>query len=78
MVLRGAGVPGELGRRAGHLSRPQRRGVGRVKTDPLAGQQVVIDRLGEQCVPEGIAVLVGRDQDVRLDGLTQGKVEVGR
>ena len=41
------------------------------------GQQVVVDRLAEQGVPEDVALSVG-EQDVHLDGLAQALVEAVR
>ena len=46
-----------------------------MQPDPLAGQQVVVDRLGEQGVPERVAVAAHREQHVALDGGAQGGVE---
>ena len=55
---------GELGRRAWHAG--QQRGEPRVQPGPLPGQQVVVDRLAQQRVPEGVAVrAVGDEQLVR-------------
>ena len=67
-------MAGELGRRT--CGRPAAEGLGvrRVQPDPLAGQQVVVDRLAQQRVPEGVAALVG-DQDVGLDRAAQAGVE---
>ena len=45
-----------------------------MEPDPLAGQQVVVDRLAEQRVAEGVAVAVG-DEDVHLHRLAQSLVE---
>ena len=68
-------MTGELGGRAlGRLG--QHRGVGGVQADPLAGQQVVVDRLGEQGVPEACSrVPLARFEQVRVDGLAQCGVE---
>ena len=76
------GMAGELGRRTRRRTAAQGLGVRRVQPYPLAGQQVVVDRLAEQGVPKGVAPLVG-DQDVGLDGapeagVERGAVEVGR
>jgi hypothetical protein len=59
-------VPGQL--RGGALDVPAREGGGvrGVAAYPLAGQQVGVDGLGEQRVPEGVAVLVHRDEHVVL------------
>ncbi len=65
-VACGQCVPGQLGGGAPAAAVAQRLGVRRVEAHPLARQQVVVDRLGEQRVPEGVAVL-GGDHDVRLD-----------
>ena len=55
---------GELGRRARHAG--QQRGEPRVQPGPLPWQQVVVDRLAQQRVPEGVAVrAVGDEQLVR-------------
>ena len=69
------GVPGQLGGGAADPALLQRLGVGRVQPHPLAGQQVVVDRLGEQGVPEGVAVAADRHQHVALDGRAQRRVE---
>ena len=70
------GVAGELGRRAGGPAVAQRRDVRRVEPDPLAGQEVVVDRLAEQGVAEAVVALV-RDEDVALDGAAHAVLEAG-
>ena len=61
--------------RGARLERPRE---GRVQPGPLAGQQVVVDRLLEQRVPEGIALDAGRrvrDEDLATDALAERVVE---
>ena len=60
------GVGGQLG------------GVPLVGAHPLAREQVVVDGLGQQRVPEGVAAGLGRHEDVVLDGVADGDVEVAR
>ena len=74
-VVGEAGVPGQLGGRPGCAAVGQRSGVLGVQPDPLAGQQVVVDGLAEQGVPERVAALAS-DQDVHLDGLAQRLLEL--
>ena len=72
------GVAGQLGGGAGDVGAlASAVGVPVVQPHPLAGQQVVVDRLAEQRVPEGVAVAVG-DQHVHLDRLPQPLVERAR
>ena len=71
------GVPGQLGGGAAAHALAERLGVLRVQPHPLAGQQVVVDRLPEQGVPEGVGAVAG-DQQVHLDGLPQPLLELGR
>jgi hypothetical protein len=73
-VHRKAGVAGQLGGRAAGAALAERRGVRLVQPDPLAGQEVVVDRLAQEGVPEQVALLV-REQDVHLDGLAQSLVQ---
>ena len=68
-------MPGELGRRALDALLEQRRGVRRVQPHALAWQEVVVDRLGEQGVPEGEGVLADPSKDVLLDSVAQRPVE---
>ena len=75
-VVGGPGVPGQLGGRAVDAAAADRLGVGGVQADPLARQQVVVDRLGEQGVPEGVALGADPDEDVRLHGGPQRPLEV--
>ncbi len=52
--------------------------VRRVQPDPLSGEQVVVDGLAQQRVPEGVRVLghVAGHQYVMLDGLAQRRLEI--
>ena len=68
-------MPGELRGGAVHAVRAERLGVRRVQPHSFAGQQVVVDRLGQERVPEGVAVGADPDQDVLLDGGAQGSLE---
>ena len=51
---------------------PQRLGEPQVQGRPLAGQQVVVDDLAQQCVAESVPAVVAGEQDVALDRLAQG------
>ncbi len=68
-------VLGQLRRRTADPALLQRLGVGRVQPHPLTGQQVVVDRLGEQRVPERVALAAHGEQDVALDRGAQGDVQ---
>ena len=68
VVLAEPRVTGQLGGGAGGAAGAQHLGVRRVQADPLAGQQVVVDRLSEQGVPEGVGVGARGHQHVGLDG----------
>ena len=75
-------MTGQLSRRAVGAMRGEGFGVLRMQSHPLAWQQVLVDRLGEQRVAERIAVGVERNQDVRFDrpaksGFQCGCGEVG-
>ncbi len=72
-----AGVERELGRGAGRLAGPERLAEGGVQTGALAGEQVVVDRLAEQGVPERVGRAAGPGEDVGLDGAAQRGLEVG-
>ena len=74
-VVRRARVPGQLGRRPRDVAGGQRRGVPGVQRHPLAGQQVVVDRLGEQGVPERVAVAAGRHQHVGVHRRAQRRIQ---
>ena len=74
-VVRQPRVPCELGGGAVDTARPDRFGVGGVQPDPLTGEQVVVHRLGEQGVPEGVAVGAEPHQDVLLGGGPQRGLE---
>ena len=78
-VVGRAGVAGQLGRGRVGARGGQGGDVGRVPADPLAGQQVAVDRLGQQGVPEGVAV-ADRQQDVGVDRRRAGPASksVGR
>ena len=79
-VVRRIPVIGQLGRAGrvaagARLERPRERGV---QSRPLPGQQVVVDRLLEQRVAEGVALAAGRrigDQDLPVDALAERVVE---
>ena len=75
-VHRRAGVPGQLGGGAGRGAGGEGGGVGAVQPDPLPGQQVVVDGLAEQRVPERVVAAVG-DEDVEVDRTAQTRVERG-
>jgi hypothetical protein len=70
-------VAGELGGRASGTALLQGARVGRVQPGPLAGEEVVVDRLGEQRVAELVVVVAARHEHVTLDGVAHGPVEVG-
>ena len=53
-------------------------GAGAVQLEALGGEQVVGDRLGEEGVPELVAALPPRLEDVVLDGGPEGGTEGGR
>ena len=74
LVVGELGVAGQLGSRAARATVADRGGVPGVQPDPLAGQQVVVDGLAEQRVPEGVVPVAG-DEDVALDGGAQALVE---
>ena len=76
-VVGAAGVLRELGRRADGPALPQRGDEGGVEPHPLAGQQVVVDRLAEQRVPEGVGAAARGHQDVGVDGGAQRGLELG-
>ena len=77
-VVGAAGVLGQLGRGADGAALAQRRREGGVEPDPLAGQQVVVDRLPEQRVAEGVRPAARRDEHVGLDGGAERRLELGR
>ena len=72
-----ARVQRELGRGAGRRTRPQRLAERGVQPGALAGQQVVVDRLAEERVPEGVGRAARLGEDVGLDGAAQRGLEVG-
>jgi hypothetical protein len=78
VVLGEAGVAGELGGSPARAALLQGLGVRRVEAGALAGQEVVVDRLGEQRVAELVEVVAARHQDVPLDGVAHRPVELGR
>ena len=51
--------------------------VRRVQAGALAGQEVVVHRLGEQGVAELVEVVAARHHHVALDGVADGTVELG-
>ena len=69
------GVAGQLGRRPGGATLEQRPGAGSVDAGPLTREQVVVDRLGEECVPERVVVAVDREH-AEVDALARGRVEL--
>ena len=79
-VVRGIPVVGQLGR-AGRITgraRLERPGERRVESCALPGQQVVVDRLLEQGVTEGVALSAGRrvrDQDLAVHAFAERVVE---
>ncbi len=64
VVLGQAGVPRELGGRAGRAAVLQRPRVRRVQRRALPRQQVVVHRLGEERVPELVEVVAARHEHV--------------
>ncbi len=73
-VVRLAGVARELG--GGAVDRlGKRHRIRSVQPNPLARQQVVVHGLGEQGMPEPVIRLAARLEDVRVDGLVQGRVQ---
>ena len=70
-VAGGEGVAREVGGRAEVGVLEQCLGAGPVQLEPLGGQQVVGHGLGEQRVPELVAVLAAGLEDVVLDGGAQ-------
>jgi hypothetical protein len=75
-VVRRPGVPGQLRGGAADAGPGQRLDVPGVETDSLAGQQIVIDRLGQQRMPEGVSVAT-TDQYLALDRTPDRLVQVG-
>ena len=73
-VAGGLGVQRHLAGRAGRAGPGERGEEGGVEAPTLARQEIVVDRLGEQGVPEDVGVAV-RDQHLVVDGLAQGVVE---
>ena len=69
-------MPGELGGGPVDTLAAEGLDVRRVQTDPLAGQEVVVRRLREQGVPEGVAVRTETEQHVLLHGRPQRPVEL--
>ncbi len=68
-------MPGEFGLRPEGGVRGQLLEVGAVHAGEFAGQQVGVDRFGEQGMPEGDPVGVLGPQHVMGDGLAQGRIE---
>ncbi len=77
MIMSGAGVPGQVGRGRPRMIM-QRADVGGVQSDPLARQQILIDGLGQQRMPERVRVGAITDQDEPLDRVAQRQIELGR
>ncbi len=83
-VARREQVVRQLGRSAGRRRagevRPLRQDPrqGGVEPNPLAGEEIVVDRLGQERVPEG-KLPAGRfdDQECPIDRISQGAVQVG-
>ncbi len=75
LLAAGGVVVGDGGRqhRAGALLEPvaERLGEPQVQRRPLAGQQVVVDHLAQQRVPEPVPAVLTGEQDVALDRLAQ-------
>ncbi len=69
-------MPGQLGGAAGAADLAHRLGVRRVQPHALTREQVVVDRLAEEGVPEGVLGLPGADEHVRVDGLAQRGLEL--
>ena len=64
--------------RPARLSRPEPLGQGGVQPGAFAGQQLAVDRLLYQRVPEGVGVLVGSDdQQLLVDRLPQASQQLG-
>ena len=76
-VAGGQGVPRQVGPGPQRGVARERRGIPLVGPHPLPGQQVVVDGLGEERVAEGVATGVGGHEDVVLDGVADGGVELG-
>ena len=74
-VVAGAGMPGQFGGRAGDLTSREGGGVRAVQSYPLPRQQVVVEGLRQQGMPERVAVGVHRHEHVALDDVPQGAVE---
>ncbi len=66
-------VVGQLGRRGPAGQQPRDPGVG---LPALAGQQVGVDRLADQRVPERVGVLAGRDQLSVVDEVSHRGIDV--
>ncbi len=78
VVPRQTRVAGQLCRRTGGRAVLQGAHVGRVESSALARQEVVVDRLRQQGMAELVVVVAARHEDVALDGLAHGTVEIGR
>ena len=77
MIMGGAGMPGQIGRGRPRMIM-QRADVRGVQSDPLARQQILIDGLGQQRMPERVRVGAITDQDEPLDRVAQRQIELGR
>ena len=75
-VVRGECVSCEVGRLATAVELAHRLGVRRVQAHAFAGQQVVVDRLAQQCVAEGVLRVAGADEHVGVDGVAQRDLEL--
>jgi hypothetical protein len=75
-VVRGHRVVGELGRRALLPVLGEVLGVAGVQPAALAGQQLGVDRLAQQRVPEDVGIARVGHQHVVGDGIAQGLVEL--
>ena len=77
VVHREPGVPGQFGRRPKAVALAQRIGEAGMQSDAFARQQVVVRRLAEQRVSEGVAGAL-RHQHVHLDRLAQRLLQHAR
>jgi hypothetical protein len=75
-VARGTGVSGKVRGSAQRAVGCEDPGKDTVDTAALAGEEVVVDRLGEERVAEGVALRVRGDEDVLLDGLPERPVQL--
>ena len=69
-------MPGQVRGSVLAVELAHRRGVRRVQPHPLAGQQVVVHRLTEEGMTEGVLVVTRPHQDAGVDRRAQGDVEL--